>query len=186
MKSLYHLTIAALIVVLTAFLFGCQGQQVNWDEVFAPTDPKASVCADEGYEESMICKATAEMGMTPEDLHGLILDTTALTLLLTKASPIDVEAVLTFINSMEHLLGLAPTWEILFEKMNFSSQDSKLIASILNRRLKPLMSKIDASLIIDPKDLEMIAYHLKEMKMWIKGGQHELDSNLRVFCKFGL
>jgi hypothetical protein len=31
------------------------------------------------------------------------------------------------------------------------------------------MSKIDASLIIDPKDLEMIAYHLKEMKIMLGG-----------------
>jgi hypothetical protein len=169
MKPVCQFIAATLIVILTTFFLGCQGQQVNWDDVLAPTNPEASVCALEGYEDSMICKATAELGLSPEDLHGLILDSTALGLILTKASPMEVQAILTFLNSTEALLGFTPTWEVLFAKLKFSEQDSKLLASILNRRLKPIMGKIDMSLVIGPKDLEMIAYHLKEMKIMLGG-----------------
>lgn len=150
----------ALFAVLI-LAFGCAGDAGNIIQIGGLTPPENSVCAQEGYEDSWICKATAESGVTPEDLNGLILDAVALTVIVGDFTADDTAEIVHFLNQVESYMDVEGlTWNVLLSLVEDDSTKVAAIASILNRRIQIFQSDD----MISNVDFEMIKYHIGEMK----------------------
>lgn len=148
-----------LFVLLISIMFiGCMG---NGFQMGGLTPPDQSVCAQEGYENSWICKATAQTGLTPEDLNGIILDSVALIIIIGDMTSEELQPIRDFLDDVDGYTNTSGmSWNMLLGLIEEDSAKANAIASILNRRIKIFASDE----LISSVDLDMIKYHLKEMR----------------------
>ena len=151
------------ILVLFAILAltGCLNTGTSPIQIGGLTPPEQSVCAKEGYENSWICEACTKANVTPEDLHGIILDAVALTVILGDLTHEDTAEIVAFIDQIESYTSMdGITWNVLLGLVMDDSTKASAIASILNRRIQIFASND----MISSVDMEMVKYHLKEIK----------------------
>jgi hypothetical protein len=145
-----------LILLLSVLFLACNGQI----QIGGLTDPEDSVCAEDEYQESWICAAAAKHNLTPEDLHGIILDAVALTIIVSDLPENDIIEIKNFLIDVKKYANVHMiSWNRFLDMVIEDSAKSAAIASILNRRI--IIFESDD--IIQEVDREMIAYHLDEI-----------------------
>ena len=151
-----------LVALIILPLLACAGDQFGGGiNIGGLTPPEQSVCAQEGYENSWICKACAQANLTPEDLNGLILDAVALTVIVGDMTSEDTAGIVQFLNQVESYTSIEGlTWTVLIGLVEDDSTKAAAIAGILNRRIQIFQSDD----MISSVDMEMIRYHIGEMK----------------------
>jgi hypothetical protein len=120
------------------------------------TPPGMSVCAEEHYAESWICKTCLQSNIMPEDLNGIILDGYTLMVL---ADEDNAETILDFTAEVRDVIATPITWNRLIAEVFEDARKSMLIASMLQRRLNMFASDE----LIQEIDLELIRYHLDQV-----------------------
>lgn len=145
-----------LMVLLLCFtLVGCANLGLQ------PLETEPSVCEKPEAAVSWICKVTAEMNTTPEEINGILLDANAIGL-ITEAYK--KEQALKVIDVLEVSLGSTQSYTNLINLVIKETDKAKLIASIVSRRLGSFQSP----LIISNFDKELLRYHLEQQRLLLE------------------
>jgi len=150
----------ALLVIATIALAGCQYLDKIYMKPAKPVcdDPAAYVIEHTIYA-SVICDVCRnKLGIEPEQLDGILLDTVAISVVTEVTDKI---RVLRLIEKVETILAHSNVeFAGLIAFLNLEAEQSELIAAILSRRLKAF----DLPDVIGAFDKDLIIAHLKHQK----------------------
>ena len=149
-----------MLVLSIVALVGCQYLDKMYVKPAKPVcdDPAAYVVEHTIYS-SVICDVCRnKLGIEPEQLDGILLDTVAISV-ITEAT--DKISVLRLVEKIEHILAHSDVeFAGLIAFLNLEAEQSELIAAILSRRLKAF----DLPDLIGEFDKDLIQKHLKHQK----------------------
>ena len=129
-------------------------------------EPEKGVCDQPGSEASIICQVCHEMGIEPEQLDGLILESSMVAVIIDEN--IDKKKALRFIERLELYLETENlTYRMVIQYVENEAQ-AEALSILLNRRLK----NFDLPDVIGSFDMELIRLHLANQRHLLGGVVH--------------
>jgi hypothetical protein len=147
-KAVKTWSLLTVVVMSTVLFWQCHPAQ-------APVDP---ICSRPGSEKSMICPLAAKVGLTPEELDGILLDTTTIA-----AMQFGRDRILIYAKEVRSLVagqGVSMSYVVLLAKATKLAEDqpdAEMLARTINRRAKDIFS---STRIISRFDRQLILDHL--------------------------
>lgn len=118
------------VIFICLLFFGCNFTFLN-------TSPGDNICLQKPPEaKSWLCEASAAAGVTLDTVDGLLLDGTAIGVIV---ADVDIKRIGSFLDKVDRYLNLATienlTYTIFFNRLNEDAAKVEVIKAMLNRRL---------------------------------------------------